>query len=135
MGVAVAVGVFGLAAVRSAESRADAASPSDRPPSDRPAPLPRQWAVDWPAVAAAAVELPIPPRFLATPPMETTAEPVAPETPTTPEPPPVETTTTTAGPTAPVPPTTAPAAPSPPARPRLAASGPEAQAQVEAIAD
>src|SRR5688500_469947 len=118
MGIADAVGVFGLAAVRSADSRADAVSTSDRPASDGPAPFPHQWAVDWPAVAAAAVELPIPPRFLATPPMETTTEAAAAEATTTTEPPPVETTTSTAAPAPPVPPTTAPPAPNPPARPR-----------------
>lgn len=135
MGVAVAVGVFGLAGIGSAESRADAVSPADRPASDGPAPLPRQWAVDWPAVAAAGVELPIPPTPLATPPMETTTGAAAPETPATPAPPPVETTTTTAPPAPPVTSTTVPPAPDPPTRPRAAASGPEVQAQVEAIAD
>jgi hypothetical protein len=135
MGIAVAVGVFGLAGVRSADSRADAVSPSDRAESDGRAPFPHEWAVDWPAVAAAAVELPIPPRFLATPPMETTTTTVPPEPPATTEPPAVETTTTLAPPAPPVTSTTTPPAPAPPTRPRFAASGPEAQAQVEAIAD
>jgi hypothetical protein len=135
MGIAVAVGVFGLAGVRSADSRADAVSPSERPESDGPAPFPYEWAVDWPAVAAAAVELPIPPRFLATPPMETTTTTVAPEPPATTEPPAVETTATSAPPAPPVTSTTTPPAPASPTRPRVAASGPEAQAQVEAIAD
>src|SRR5688572_17789023 len=102
MGIAVAVGVFGLAGVRSADSRADAVSPSERPESDGPAPFPYEWAVDWPAVAAAAVELPIPPRFLATPPMETTTTTRPPEPPATTEPPAVETTATSAPPAPPV---------------------------------
>jgi hypothetical protein len=135
MGVAVAVAVFGLAAARSADSRADAASPSGPPTSDAPAPFPHEWAVGWPAVAAADVELPIPPRFLATPPPETTITTEAPETTTTTEPPPVETTVVTVPPPPPVTPTTASPAANPPAKPRTAASGPEAQAQVEAIAD
>jgi hypothetical protein len=135
MAVAVAVGVFGLAGVRSAESRADAASTSDRPAPYGHAPFPHEWAVDWPAVTDADVELPIPPPLPATPPLETTTTTVPPETTTTTEPPPVETITTTVPPAPPVPPTTGPPLPGPPAKPRVAASGPEAQAQVEAIAD
>ena len=134
MGIAVAVGVFGLAGVRSADSRADAVSPSDRPAPDGPAPLPHEWAVDWPAVAAADVELPTPPRFLATPPAEPATAAVAPESTTTTQPPPAET-PTVAPPVPPVPPTTGPPTPNPPVKPRAAAGGPEAQAQVEAIAN
>jgi hypothetical protein len=106
MGLAVVVGVFGLAGVHRTEGRAEAA-------------------LDWPAGPDAAVDLPIPPKLLATPeaePITTTTLPV--ETTTTTAPPP-ETTTTTAPP--PLPPSTAPRA--------SAAPGPEARAQVEAIAD
>lgn len=113
MSFAVVVGVFGLVGVHPTEGRADAAS------------------------AAPVLDLPIPPRLLMTPEAAepvTTTVPV--ETTTTTAPPPVETTTTTAPPPPP-PPTTAPPAPQPPAVPktRVASSGPEAQAQVEAIAD
>jgi hypothetical protein len=111
MGFAVVVGVFGLVGVHPTEGRADAAS------------------------AAPVLDLPVPPRLLMTlggftslpfgTPEETTTTTV-----------PVETTTTTTAP--PPPPTTAPPAPSGPStppKPRVASSGPEAQAQVEAIAD
>ena len=109
MGVAVAVGVFGLTGIRRTEGRADAA-------------------------ATAHVELPIPPPLLATPPVETTATTAPPETTTTTAPPPVETTTTTTVAPPPAPPVTAPPKADPPA-PRSASSGPQAQAQVEAVAD
>jgi hypothetical protein len=111
MGVAVAVGVFGLAGFRPTERRADAAS-------------------------TAHVELPVPPP-LAVPPLETTTTtaPVETTTTTTTEAPPVETTTTTIVPPPPAPPVTAPPQPSPPPAPRTASSGPAAQIQVEGIAD
>ena len=118
MGFAVAVGVLGLVGVHPTEGRADAAS-----------------AVDWPAAPAAPpiVDLPVPPTMLRTPePVGPTTTTLAPET-TTAVPPPVETTTTAPPPS---PPTTVPPPPvAPPAQPRVAASGPQAQAQVEAIAD
>jgi len=124
MGFAVAAGVLGLVGVHPTEGRADAAA----------AP-----AVDWPAAPAEppVLDLPIPPNLLMMPetvePTTTTTLPV--ETTTTTAPPPVETTATTLPPP-PTPPTTGPPKPDPPATPRAAAtSGPEAQAQVEAIAD
>jgi hypothetical protein len=114
MGLAVVIGVFGLVGVHRTEGRADA-----------------QAALDWPAVNEPPPfdELPVPPKLLLTP---ETAEPTttttAPPETTTTTAPPVETTTTTQPPPPP-PPTTAPT-------PRLSASsGPQAQAQVEAIAD
>jgi hypothetical protein len=119
MSLAVVVGVFGLVGIHRAEGRADAT----------------------PAVGGGApvVDLPVPPRLLTTPesapPTTTTTAPV--EAGTTTVPPPVETTTTTSPPPAPSP-STGPPQPKPPApaRPRWAAStGPQAQAQVEAIAD
>ena len=115
MGFAVVVGVFGLVGVHPTEGRADAA-----------------------ADAAPVVDLPVPPKLLLT--MET-AEPTTtttvPAETTTTAPPPMETTTTTAPPPPSPPPTTAPPKPQPPAppKPRSASTGPEAQAQVEAIAD
>ena len=116
MGVAVAVGVFGLVGVHRTEGRADAANSSE--------------ALEWPALPAveAVVDLPVPPRLVATPDTETiTTTPPVVETSTTTAPPPKTTTTVPAPPTPP--PTAAPKpAPSP-------TSGPEAQARVEAIAD
>ena len=131
MGFAVVVGVLGLVGVHPAEGRADAASAPGGWGAGGPS---EASAVDWPATPAfpPIVDLPVPP----TPPRP---QPVGPTTPTVPlettseVPPPVETTTTTAAP--PPPPTTVPPPVAPPARPRLAASGPQAQAQVEAIAD
>ena len=130
MGIAVAVGVFGLVGVHRTEGRADAVPALDGRTSG-------DLALDWPASAEAApiVDLPAPPRILATPEeAEATVAAVAPleTTTTTTAAPPVETTTTTLP--APPPRTTAP--PQPPARPPApASSGPQAQAQVEAIAD
>jgi hypothetical protein len=117
MGLAVAVGVFGLVGVHRSEGRADAAAAGDD--------------------AGPTVDLPLPPRWLPTPEPTTTTTTAPPETTTTTTaPPPVETTTTTAPPPPPPP---APAT-SGPAKPRAAtrsvvSSGPAAQAQVEAIAD
>jgi hypothetical protein len=113
MGLAVAVGVFGLVGVHRTEGRADA-----------------QAALDWPAdtVPPPFDELPVPPKLLLTPEEPTTTTTAPPETTTTTALPP-ETTTTTQPP---LPPTTAP--PAPP-KPRVAAGGPQAQAQIEAIAD
>lgn len=120
MGMAVVAGVFGLAGVHRTEGRADAATAAVA-------------ALEWPASPAveAVVDLPVPPRLLLTPetvePATTTTVPV--ETTTTTAPPPVETTTTTLPP---APPATAP----PKALPKApAAGGPQARAQVEAIAD
>lgn len=117
-GLAVVVGVFGLVGVHPAEGRAD-------------------------AVAAAGdggvvLDLPVPPRPAALPGPDTTTTTAPPETTTSTAPPPVETTTTTA-PAAPAAPSTnaplqPPAAP-PPAKPPVVSSGPQAQAEVEAIAD
>ncbi len=114
MGFAVAVGVLGLVGVHPTEGRADAAS-----------------------VEPPIVDLPVPPTALRTSvtvePTTTTTVPVEAPPPAAP-PPPVETTTTPPAP--PAPPPAAPVKPDPPAKPRAAAtSGPEAQAQVEAIAD
>jgi len=120
MGLAVVVGVFGLAGVHRTEARADAAQAGVAEAVDT--------ALDWPAGPDAAVELPVPPRLLATPDAETTTTTLPVETTTTTAPPP-ETTTTTAAP--PPPPTTAPK----PAPRAPVAGGPEARAQVEAIAD
>jgi hypothetical protein len=116
MGLAVTVGVFGLAGVRRTEGRADAATPRFA-----------EAALAWPAGPDATVELPIPPRLLATPEVDTTTTTLPVETTTTTAPPP-ETTTTTVPP----PPRTTPPKPAPRA---TAASRPEDRAQVEAIAD
>ena len=108
MGFAVVVGVFGLVGVHRTEGRADAAT------------------------AEPVLDLPVPPRLLMT--MDepattmTTTLPVETTTTTTTAPPPVETTTTTAAP----PPSTTTTAPP---KPKVASSGPEAMAQIEAIAD
>ncbi len=124
MGLAVVVGVFGLVGVHRTEARAGA-SGSNVVGTDAV-----EAALDWPAGPDAAVDLPVPPKLLAdarevettttTLPVETTTTTAAPS-------PPPETTPTTAAPPPP-PATVAKAAP-------LAPSGPEARAQVEAIAD
>ncbi|MGH9010843.1 MAG: hypothetical protein ACRDYF_13495 [Acidimicrobiia bacterium] len=123
MGLAVAVGVFGLVGVHRTEGRAEAAEAVQADAVEA--------GLDWPAGPDAAVDLPIPPRLFVTPeaaPTTTTTLPV--ETTTATAPPPETTTTTTTAPPPPLPPTTAPKA-----APRPAATGPEARAQVEAIAD
>ena len=123
MGLAVVVGVFGLAGVHRTEGRAEAAEAAGANIAEV-----AEAALDWPAGPDAAIDLPVPPRLLATPDAETTTTTLPVETTTTTAPPP-ETTTTTAPP--PPPPKTVPkAAPRAPAT-----SGPEARAQVEAIAD
>jgi len=110
MGVAVTIGVFGLAGVHRTEGRAEAA-------------------------AEPVTELPVAPRLLLTPEVPestTTTTTVPPETTTTT----VSTEPTTTTTTAPAPPAPAPPAPAPaPAAPPVATSGPQAQARVEAIAD
>lgn len=126
MGFAVVVGVFGLVGVRPTEGRADA-QPS----------LSMASAVAWPA-AEAFEELPVPPPLPAPPPAPKT--PLFPERTMVTAPPPEPTTTTTTAappPPPPPPPTTTTTRPKPaaPAKPRVAHSGPEAQARVEAIAD
>jgi hypothetical protein len=115
-GCAVAVGVFGLVGVHPAEGRADAAAPAA-------------------GEAGPVVDLPVPPRLPATSePAEPTTTTTAPPETTPTAPPPVETTTTTTAP--PPPPASGPLAPPAPAGPRAVVSaGPQAQAQVEAIAD
>ncbi|HVW33134.1 MAG TPA: hypothetical protein VHL53_11385 [Acidimicrobiia bacterium] len=113
MGVAVAIGILGLVGVHPAEGRADAAG-----------------ATAAPAVAP-VVDLPIPPRPAPAVIVEdTTTTTAGPETTTTTTAPPETTTTTAPAP----PPTTAPPKPKP-SPPRVAASGPAALAEVEAIAD
>jgi hypothetical protein len=117
MGFAVVVGVFGLVGIHSTERRADAA------------------ALEWPAGPDPApfAELPVPPKLLMTPETEPTTTTTAPPETTTTTAPPVETTTTTQPPPPAPPPATSP--PPAPPRPRVASSGPQAQAQVEGIAD
>ena len=124
MGLAVVVGIFGLAGVHRTEGRAEAAE-TEAGAAGAVGPA---LDLDWPAGPDPAVELPIPPRLLATPDTETTTTTLPVETTTTTAPPP-ETTTTTAPP--PPPPTTAPM----PAPRAPVSSGPEARARVEAIAD
>jgi hypothetical protein len=109
MGFAVAVGVFGLVGVHPTEGRADAAT------------------------TAPVRDLPVPPRLLHTLGGFTSLPFGTPATTTTTTVP-VETTTTTTTTTAPPPPSPPPPDAAPP-KPRTASSGPEAQAQVEAIAD
>jgi hypothetical protein len=118
MGLAVMVGVFGLVGVHRTEGRAEAQGAEATTDST----------LEWPATPAvdAVVDLPLPPKLLATPEPETTTTTLPVETTTTTAPPP-ETTTTTAPPAPPP-----PAAPKPPPIPT---SGPEARARVEAIAD
>lgn len=138
MSLAVVVGVFGLVGVHPTEGRAEAAMSSgsrrlcqgDSPcPPGADAAEAALAALDWPVGPDAAVDLPIPPRLLATPEVESTTTTTLP----------VETTTTTAPPpetstTAPPPPP--PPTPAPKPAPRAPApTGPEARAQVEAIAD
>jgi hypothetical protein len=122
-GFAVVVGVVGLAGIHPAEGRAGAP--------------PVAGAGGGGAAAAAVVDLPVPPRVPATPgaaPTTTTTAPV--ESTTATAPPPVETTTTTAPPPAAAPSGPTEAKPAAPAKTRpVAPSGPQAQAQVEAIAD
>jgi len=113
----VVVGVFGLVGVHPAQGRADAA-----PAAGAEGPV---------------LDLPVPPRLLDTsePAEPTTTTTVPVETTTTTAPPPVETTTTTAPP---APPASGPLRPPPPpapAKPQVASSGPQAQAQVEEVAD
>jgi hypothetical protein len=110
MALAVAVGVFGLVGVHRTEGRADAAS------------------------AAPVLDLPVPPRLLATDDtVETTTTTVPVETTTTTAAPPVETTTTTA--LSPPPPATPATPAATPAKKPAAPAGAQAQAEVEAIAD
>ena len=121
MGLAVAVGVFGLVGVHRTQGRAEAAE------TDVAGAI--KAALDWPAGPDPAVDLPIPPRLLMTPeaePLTATTLPVETATPTAPPP---ETTTTTLPP--PPPPTTAPK----PAARASTGGGAAARAQVEAIAD
>lgn len=114
MAFAVAVGMLGLVGVHSTERRADAAAVTS---------------------AEAVLDLPVPPPLVATP-EQREPGPVEPpaETTTTTAPPPVETTTTTAQP--PPPPPAPPVSAAPKAQATAASrTGPDAQAQVEAIAD
>jgi hypothetical protein len=118
MGFAVVVGVFGLVGVHPAERRAEAAAAAD---------------VAWPAAPAVDgtapfLDLPVPPRPAAA---AVAADGAATTTTTAP----AETTTTTAPPAPPPAPDSGPARANPPAPARPAATGPAAQAQVEAIAD
>jgi hypothetical protein len=114
-GFAVVVGVFGLVGVHPAQGRAGTVPATGAPPP--------------------VLELPVPPRHS---PAAGTAEP---DTPAVAAPP--ETTTTTAPAAPPAPSTGAPlqppAPPAPPApappKPRVVSSGPQARAEVEAIAD
>jgi hypothetical protein len=113
MGFAVVIGVLGLVGVHPTEGRAEAASAA-LASVDRAAPV---------------LDLPMPPALVWSPETASTTTTV-----------PVETTTTTAPPPPPEPPTTTTTAPSPPPttappKPKAASSGPEAQAQIEAIAD
>jgi hypothetical protein len=124
MSLAVAIGVFGLVGVQRTEGRAEAAVSGGEAAEAALA------AVNWPVAPDPAVELPVPPQFLATPSTTTTTTPPGVVETTTTTAPPPETTTTTAPPP--------PPAPAPPPAPKpapSATSGPEARARVEAIAD
>ncbi len=120
MGLAVVVGVFGFVGVHHTERRAEAAEGNGAEAVEA--------ALDWPAGADPAVDLPIPPRLLVTP----EAEPVTPTTlpaETTATAPPPDTTTTT------LPPAPPPTTPPKPVVRVSAGSGEATRAQVEAIAD
>jgi hypothetical protein len=129
MGIAVAVGVFGLVGVHRTESRADAAAAADGPGVDGSA-------LDWPAVEVFE-ELPVAEPLRVELVVETTTTTAFAEKTMITAPPLPETTTTTTAPPPPPETSTTTAAPKPaaPAKPRIANSGPEAQARVEAIAD
>lgn len=128
MCVAVAVGVFGLAGVHRTEGRAEAATGDDGAAAAAFA------ALDWPAVPAPTLDLPVPPKLLLTPETDTATMTTLPVGTTATTAPPAETTTTTAPPPPPPPPP-APPPTSAPKRPPVPTGGPEARARVEAIAD
>lgn len=133
MCVAVAVGVFGLAGVHRTEGRAEAATGDDGAAAAALA------ALDWPAVPAPTLDLPIPPKLLLTPETDTATTTTLPVGATATTAPPAETTTTTTPPPppapAPPPPPPGPPPTSAPKRPPVPTGGPEARARVEAIAD